>query len=560
MKMNVINEHIKKRKTFFIFVCLLIIGSTVATSCITMFEQQVVDTIVDGELSGIGRKILTMFGFTVASAAVLILAEILKARFISKIMADIRDSMFRGLMAQSLKTIGKEGTTTAISAFTNDLQMLKHQYWSFYFMRFTAASGLAASLVIMFIYQPVVGLIAALSGALVTFFPMLLGKQLAKRQKAYTTELSSFLDQLKDILGGLEVITSFGVGSVFRKRFEAENEKLNQCETEADQYKAFTTGMAQVFSALSGAVILAVSVYMVQAGRMTIGALIVFNTLRTTFSSCLQYLLQILPVLKGLEPITQKIGRMCDAADSADVSDAEGGSHAAGKVTFHDSIEISDLAFSYGDKKVLDGVNWKLVPGRKYAMTGENGSGKTTFLRLLTGFDSEYEGRICYDGCELKEADIDSISRVVSVIQQDVYMFHDTVEFNMTLGEEFSEEEMSRAAAMSGVAQMTSKWDDGLKHDVGESGKLLSGGERQRIAIARAILRHTPLIILDEGTSAIDKDTKKEILDTLWQVPGLTILSVTHEAGADDLARYDEVVTLKDSVLKDSVLKDGMLS
>lgn len=154
-----------------------------------------------------------------------------------------------------------------------------------------------------------------------------------------------------------------------------------------------------------------------------------------------------------------------------------------------------------------------------------------------------YSGRICYDDLDLSDADSESICRIAAVIHQDVFLFDDTIRNNICLFDDFSDEAFRRALQLSGVSKFIDQLEGGADYQVGQRGEFLSGGQRQRIAIARALIRNTSFLILDEGTSALDEQTAQKIESELLDIPELTLLTITHHLHAPH--NYHQVISLK---------------
>lgn len=187
-------------------------------------------------------------------------------------------------------------------------------------------------------------------------------------------------------------------------------------------------------------------------------------------------------------------------------------------------------------------MDLEIVPGKKYALIGENGTGKTTFLRLLAGCFTNYSGEIFYDDVPLKSLNRKSLSSVLSIIHQHPFFFQDTMMFNITLGEAFPEDKIQQVVQLCGI----DRFQNGLGTQIEEHGKNLSGGQRQRISIARALLHDLPLLFIDEGSNALDAEMTADLDNCNFALQDTTVIAITHDTSKENLAKYDEVFHIKD--------------
>ena len=214
---------------------------------------------------------------------------------------------------------------------------------------------------------------------------------------------------------------------------------------------------------------------------------------------------------------------------------------AEGLSPVREAVAVENLTFRYGEKPVLHGMTFRFEKGGKYALTGPSGCGKSTLLKLLLGWLPDYEGTITFDGQNAKDYTPEQLQKQMSYIEQDVFLFNTTIRENITLGEDFTEEQMQKALQDSALAGDLAHMPLGLDTPVGEEGSALSGGQKQRVAIARALIHDRSILLVDEGTSALDQKNADIVEKSLLSNPDLTLILVSHHLTEERQKQFDRV-------------------
>jgi len=209
-----------------------------------------------------------------------------------------------------------------------------------------------------------------------------------------------------------------------------------------------------------------------------------------------------------------------------------------------EGIRLVDVAFGYADTRVVDGLSLEVPAGSFVALYGPSGAGKTTIADLIVGFHKPHSGRVEVDGVPLAELSLAEWRGGIGYVPQDVFLFHDTIFRNVTLGDEtVTREQVERALRAAGAWAFVAARPEGMDTIVGEAGSRFSGGQQQRIAIARALVHRPRLLILDEATAGLDPETEIGILETIQALDeGMTVLAISHQAAVRDVADVAYVI------------------
>lgn len=470
-------------------------------------------------------------------------------KLIKNILIQLRSNLFGKIMNQEMKTYYEQNTSAYLSILTNDINLLEEN-WIKPMLGICESIGMFATTVILLAYySPWIMLAIFAASALTLIIPSILGKYLSKRQQRLSKELASFTNKVKNIFSGFDVIHSFNMLPHIHKNFATYNEQLAQRKYETDCFKVVNDTLAQVLGITIQVSTSCLSAYLVLKGEITVGMLAAVIQLCSRFITPLMSIMNHLSLIKSMDPIIHKL----DELSQKTRTDCKKEPH------FNNAITVSHLHFSYEQAPVLRDVSLTLLPSKKYAIMGESGCGKTTLIKLLLGYYSNFSGSIQYDDDPILALDSFRLNEMVSILWQHVYMFDETIQYNICLQHKYSEKALSQALVQSGCNNIL-QGGLSLTDPVGENGSNLSGGQRQRIAIARALIRKTPILILDEGTSAVDMQSAYEIENNLLSIQDLTLLSILHKTNEQLLRKYDEIIYMKDGRIAEQGSFDALIS
>lgn len=539
---------VKKDRGILVATMVLGAASAAAAAFVSIVLQRILDVAVSGDAAGFSRLMVGIAGYMAALCLISFAEAMCGKVLLRNVTRNLRDRIFQGVMKKEPEGYYRSNSADYLSAIVNDVKLVEENYLIPLLLSVQMVALFLATLGILCYLSPMITVI--LLGFLVLMFlvPAVLGKALQQRQEAYSQKLAAFTARTKDFLSGYEVVRGFAIDSFILKKFRQENRRAANAKLRADRLVAVNESLADLLSTISIVVVVFVAAYMVLRGNITAGTLLALIQLSGTFSTPVLVIMQNFPKMTGMKPILKKLEQLCDEGEQEKLHI---GSGEKGAGCFKELL-LENVEFGYEkDKSVLKGIDLSIEPGKKYALLGDSGSGKTTLIKLLTGYSGRYEGRICYDGREVRLMDRQELSRLISVIHQNVYLFDTDIRQNICLDESFSEEELAMALEKSGTSEFLDRLEAGVDTPVGENGNRLSGGQRQRIAVARALIRRTPILILDEGTSAVDQKTANAIERKLLAEEGLTLITITHHMQEELADRYDRIFCVEEGKLRD---------
>ncbi len=504
---------------------------------------EIIDVVAAGDLDWLLRTLI----FTVIFLVVMLLLSIgmyrTKSSFVYHALAQYKSLAFHNLSKKSISAFSRENTGRYISVLTNDVNSVEENYLKRTFLLVYYILLFFGTLGMMFWYSPVL----AIATIILSFFPLagslLMGKELAAREKVVSDKNESFVAQLKDLLSGFSVIKSFKAESEAHHMFDTANRDVEESKRRRYWWECLLTAVCQILCAdMLQFGIFFLGAFLAIRGDITAGTVLIFVNLCNFVIQPINIVPQYWASRKAAQALIEKLAQVTE--------ENAGRTGEAIPPVLSDAISLDHVTFGYEpDKPVLQDVSLRLEAGKKYAVVGGSGSGKSTLLNLLMGAYDSYGGSISIDGKELREVDTDSLYDLISLIGQSVFLFDDTIRRNITMFREFPDGQVDSAVKRSGLSELLSQ--RGEDYRCGENGVGLSGGERQRVSIARCLLRGAPVLLLDEATASLDNQTAFAVTDAILHLEGLTRVVVTHRLDEALMAQYDEIIVMRNGQIQE---------
>ena len=474
-------------------------------------------------------------------------------------VTDMRDHLYEAIMRQSISFFHRHPTGTILSTLINDVDRVQ----------VAVSSVLGDFLQQFFTFVATVALVIALGGrlswALVLFIPVVItsarriGRSVRTRTRTGQDKLAEIQNILHETVTGNRIVKAFNTELWEILRFQRAARRLFRANLRSVRIQSISSPLMDTIGSIAIALLLWIGRNEIQHGRMTAEVFITF----------------IIALFKLYDPVRrfafyynsfqQAMGASASIFGFLDVKDdVKEKAHAISLPGFRSYIRFEDVGFSYsteeGENQILHHVELEVPAGEVLALVGPSGAGKSTLVNLIPRFFDVTSGRILVDGKDIRDLTLSSLRRQVSQVTQETILFNDTVRNNIAYGQPEVKADVVVEAARNALAHdFIMRLPQGYDTVIGEKGFRLSGGERQRIAIARAILKNSPILILDEATSSLDAESESLVQEALGNlVQGRTVLVIAHRLGT--IRRANRIAVLEDGRITAIGSHDELLS
>ncbi len=482
---------------------------------------------------------VVLLGIFIARAVASFGADYLESYVVQKITVDLRDELNESLQNQSLSFFNRTPTGVMLSRVINDVQVVALHGVDSVFSIFGDSTRLLAVMAGAF-YVDWRFTLAAIAVFPAAVLPVIRFSQGMRRMtKDAQRQLSGLTVLLQETYQGNRVVKAFGMEDYERVRFRKELRRLFRIHMRVARIKSITGPTMEVMGAFAIVAVIWWGAHAVLAGSRTPGVFLSFIgamlLLYRPFKSLTRTNNNIQAGLAAAERVFEMMDTPAEVPEAPDAIALAPGSH---------TVTLEDVSFRYGDEWVLENVSFEIGAGQVVALVGMSGAGKSTIADLIPRFYDVQRGRVAIDGVDARRYSLASLRGQIGLVTQHTFLFNDTVRANIAYGGmDKSLDDVIAAARAANAHDFIMRLPDGYDTVIGELGVRLSGGERQRLAIARALLKNAPILILDEATSSLDSDSERQVQGALEHlIENRTTLVIAHRLST--VRRADRIVVL----------------
>lgn len=469
---------------------------------------------------------------------------------------DMRRDLFRHLQKLSFGFYDKNKSGQLLSRLTSDLGETAGLAGNAPNDIIVCGLTMLGTMVILVYMNPLLGSFIALLLVLKAVHTVLVNLRMKKAFFANRVAMGEVTAKAAESINGVRLIKAFaGERSDMAQFMEKADAYLATCK-KSFKFKSYFIGSMIFFSNFINVAILVVGGLLINQGLMSFGELVAFFLYVGLFMKPLMQLLGFSEIYqRGMAGFKRFYELLQEKPEITDAPDAKSCPPCKGNITF------DNVSFAYADgRPVIRGLSLNVAAGETVAFVGATGAGKTTIASLLLRFYEPQSGRILLDGCDIRELTQESLRRQIGLVQQDVFLFGDSVRYNIAYAKpDATADEVQAAAKAAAADEFIQKLPAGYDTEVGERGVKLSGGQKQRLAIARVFLKNPPVVVLDEATSALDNITEQQIQRELDELAvGRTTLIIAHRLST--IRHADKIVVLDEGTVVECGTHEELLA
>ncbi len=527
-----------------VFTVLIIIIASL--SFFELYSQLIIKDLIDESIKGVNdnfyEKIRIISLLVLAYFPISILYGLIKSFIFKKSLSTMKASYVKKVFGKNINEFQSENNSMYISALTNDYDQIETNFVEPIIDLIYSLINLIAGVILFVIVNPIILLIAVGLMIINLIISGISSKPLNKQNKERSILFSSYTSYIKEVLSAFHIIKSNNLDDKVKKDFYHKSDEIQYKGYVIDKIKSIVFAIENANFTLTFIGLIFVIGYMSINGDLSFGeAWLVFTSAEKVLWPIRSFA-ESLPKIFSVKSIFKRIKESLKNKESYEELENFNG--------LKDKIELQNVSFGYVNNPVLEDINIEFVKGGKYLIIGPSGGGKSTILKLLRKYFNPNSGSILIDGIPLKDIKKEQYFNHIANIEQNVFIFEDTIRNNLTLYKDYTDEEINNALIKAGLTDFINGLPLGLNSMIYDNGKNISGGERSRLAIARGLLNNADIIFMDEAFASLDSELAKEIEQSILDLNDITIINVSHVVFKEHQGLYDKVIVVKNKTVE----------
>ena len=522
-----------KNRRFFAAALLCSLLSAVFAVALQFFKGAVLDFALAGEMAQTLRYALLLIAFILLEVGGYYLSMRFSDAYVTGCVSALRRDIFDSILARDYVSYKTRPQGEYIAKFTSETETIRDRRFRMqtYLWEILFKIVLVSGALFRLDWRVAVITIALLTTPL--YVPKLIEKRLQRAQTAYLASMEESLTKVTDWLAGFEVIKNFSVEQKIRAKFREANDDAMDKLRRDNRLGAVSQLITTLISYLSYYIVLVLSGWLVLKGDFSAGDFFVAIGMIDQLSWPLISLANIIRQLLSVKPVCAELEQF--------LAEGQGRRQGSAIPGLRSEIRFRNVDFGYDDRRILEGFDLTIGKGSRCLLKGASGSGKTTAVNLLLGYYRVSGGAIELDGVPIEK--MGDPYGLITVVRQEATLFRDSLRSNLTMYRDVPDERLMEVLRGVGLERLANR--EALDGKVSEGGSNFSGGEKKRLCLARALLRETEVLILDEPLANLDDATAGRIEDLLLSIRDRTLIVVSHQFTPAKLSGFDQVIEMK---------------
>lgn len=536
---------LKKYYRILPYLLVSVIVSAVFSFCfgyVTIRMMRLLDLVLDGEMDIMKEKAPWLILMAVLLVPLGILSSLASNYYKRMANNTLKKYYITKVFNKNIAEFQKENNAKYLSALTNDFNTLETNLIQAIFLVCNGVINFLVGIWLLTTVDPKMVFLAVGIIAINLAISLLTTKPTKKAYKERSDMFDGYTSYIKEVLSAFHIVKNYNLQQKVTDDYYEKSEQIQHKGFLIERMLSFIHASEILFINGSLYGVIAVIGYFAVMGKVTPGGLllVVEGIERMMFplfdiSENLPKLFTTSELIKKIEKTLENSNKHIETVDLPE---------------FKDEIEFRNVEFHYDDDEqlILEDINLKIKKNGKYLVVGPSGGGKSTLLKLFRKYFHPTAGNIMIDGHDLKDVKREQYYKLVANIEQQVFIFEDTIRNNITLYKDYTEEEINNAIEKAGLSSFVKDQPNGIDSIIYDNGKNISGGERSRIVIARALLSKASILFMDEAFASLDMERAKEIEKTILSLKDITVINVSHVIFKDTRELYDRIITVKKKI------------